>query len=52
MKNTFVVNFVLGLILGMVLVFMGYAFYVGMGREIHRQEVVREENCELYGFCE
>ena len=52
MKKEFYVNFILGILLGMVLVFLGYSVYVGMGRELHRQEVVRERYCELYGFCE
>lgn len=51
MKKEFLLNMFAGIVIGMILAGVAYALWVGMGREIHRQEVLSDYYCENYGAC-
>lgn len=51
MKKEFLLNMFAGIVIGMILAGVAYALWVGMGREIHRQEVLSDYYCEHYGAC-
>jgi hypothetical protein len=50
MKN-FMKNVFIGIIIGLILSGVAYALWVGMGREIARQEKLADYYCENYGAC-
>lgn len=50
MKN-FIKNVFIGIIIGLILSGVAYALWVGMGREIERQEKLADYYCENYNAC-
>ena len=49
MKKEFLLNMFAGIVIGMILSGVAYALWVGMGREIARQEQLSDYYCENYG---
>lgn len=50
MKN-FMKNVFVGIVIGLILSGVAYALWVGMGREIERQDKLADYYCENYGYC-
>lgn len=50
MKN-FIKGIIIGIVSGLFMSCVAYSLWVGMGREIARQERLSEYNCEMYGYC-
>ena len=47
----FIKEIIIGIVIGLIMSCVAYAFWVGMGREIERQEQLSEYNCEMYEYC-
>lgn len=47
----FIKEIIIGVMIGLIMSCVAYALWVGMGREIERQEKLSDYYCEHYGAC-
>ena len=51
MKTKKIIDLISGIIIGLLFGFVFFALWIGMGKEIDRQEFLKKYYCENYGYC-